>query len=105
APRRPSASRHRASFPTRRASDLIEISESNLSLIPENGNLTNLFPTLGLNSDEEMEDSDDETAINNTDADADIEINDDDTTNESRSEEHTSELQSRFDLVCRLLLG
>src|SRR5699024_11887501 len=24
--------------------------------------------------------------------------------NESRSEEHTSELQSRFDLVCRLLL-
>ena len=25
-------------------------------------------------------------------------------TNELRSEEHTSELQSRFDLVCRLLL-
>src|SRR5699024_12298073 len=25
-------------------------------------------------------------------------------TNRSRSEEHTSELQSRFDLVCRLLL-
>src|SRR5699024_11493478 len=25
------------------------------------------------------------------------------TTNELRSEEHTSELQSRFDLVCRLL--
>src|SRR5699024_12631867 len=27
-----------------------------------------------------------------------------DTTEEVRSEEHTSELQSRFDLVCRLLL-
>src|SRR5699024_11747643 len=27
-----------------------------------------------------------------------------DTVNELRSEEHTSELQSRFDLVCRLLL-
>src|SRR5699024_12131541 len=26
-------------------------------------------------------------------------------TEEERSEEHTSELQSRFDLVCRLLLG
>src|SRR5207249_5381179 len=26
------------------------------------------------------------------------------TSNRSRSEEHTSELQSRFDLVCRLLL-
>src|SRR5699024_11707257 len=26
------------------------------------------------------------------------------TTDKSRSEEHTSELQSRFDLVCRLLL-
>src|SRR5207249_10387737 len=29
---------------------------------------------------------------------------DDDDDCESRSEEHTSELQSRFDLVCRLLL-
>src|SRR5699024_11307774 len=29
---------------------------------------------------------------------------DDNNNNKSRSEEHTSELQSRFDLVCRLLL-
>src|SRR5699024_9973887 len=32
------------------------------------------------------------------------ENHDDDSRNEVRSEEHTSELQSRFDLVCRLLL-
>src|SRR5207249_6941895 len=32
------------------------------------------------------------------------EIEDDDAADFARSEEHTSELQSRFDLVCRLLL-
>src|SRR5437868_12510606 len=37
-----------------------------------------------------------------SDADAFIELVT--STGESRSEEHTSELQSRFDLVCRLLL-
>src|SRR5699024_11275252 len=31
-------------------------------------------------------------------------LNNGEMTNKARSEEHTSELQSRFDLVCRLLL-
>src|SRR5438067_5113518 len=35
---------------------------------------------------------------------ADLYIEKDSSRNDDRSEEHTSELQSRFDLVCRLLL-
>src|SRR5699024_12085181 len=49
---------------------------------------------------EEPESEDDES----TTSDDDEIIEEEQTEQENRSEEHTSELQSRFDLVCRLLL-
>src|SRR5699024_12250109 len=90
-------------FPTRRSSDLktyeksgydlskvaerlIEKGEYQLALDTDESQLEKIITTLYANEDKEL-------------------ISDLNSDNLSeRSEEHTSELQSRFDLVCRLLL-
>src|SRR5699024_12820070 len=79
------ARQHLHSFPTRRSSDLAAMTElsygdeSQITLKPEAQILEELNQLF---------------EVDNRSFD----------TIESRSEEHTSELQSRFDLVCRLLL-
>src|SRR5699024_12421305 len=77
------------SFPTRRSSDLL------------NGNALGQeiqnSPTCSVSSSSsESGNSQEMNPLNSPNTDKDDE--------KSRSEEHTSELQSRFDLVCRLLL-
>src|SRR5699024_11606308 len=75
------------SFPTRRSSDLVEIYNRKVKLI---GNLFNIINDLNLNEIQRGIISDATTSFRFRSL--------------MRSEEHTSELQSRFDLVCRLLL-
>src|SRR5699024_12664517 len=76
------------SFPTRRSSDLIKLGKLfALSLIAFNSAFSATFSVTGAGFS--LPGSANWLHADNTNA---------------RSEEHTSELQSRFDLVCRLLL-
>src|SRR5437867_7586615 len=70
--------RHRDlhSFPTRRSSDLVNVAKLEIDLLLAQHDRRALHPGTGLEADEQI----------------------------FRSEEHTSELQSPYDLVCRLLL-
>src|SRR5207249_11517325 len=86
------------SFPTRRSSDLLTIGHSTAcflrwqrltALIARRGNRFVRFRVVGMGKDNSYRWGTMNAAAGRDD---------------NRSEEHTSELQSRFDLVCRLLL-
>src|SRR5699024_12409208 len=91
------ARRHRPSFPTRRSSDLVKRGETEYGIkaIPLGGfvKLVGMLPP---------KPGDEPTKVRRTNTGLFTQLIDDART--ARSEEHTSELQSRFDLVCRLLL-
>src|SRR5699024_12001485 len=92
------------SFPTRRSSDLEE-KEDQLAGVVDH--LDGGFDPAGEDSDELLDL--DGKALLAAIADADESAPDEEIPGQllrpsQRSEEHTSELQSRFDLVCRLLL-
>src|SRR5437868_10179013 len=83
----PSPNRDLHSFPTRRSSDLVRVEE------PEQMPHDPLVPLARRRRHEQL--AVDQFVPRRVARDA---------VAERRSEEHTSELQSRFDLVCRLLL-
>src|SRR5207249_10742039 len=84
---------HLHSFPTRRSSDLIISAKPLLAVtaidqrIDESADVTARLPDARMHENSRVETLDVFPGANHR-----------------RSEEHTSELQSRFDLVCRLLL-
>src|SRR5699024_12781780 len=83
------------SFPTRRSSDLDPVSATDTLTATDTANMGNL-PWKEVFRDPKLQALIEEGLANNVDMQAAI--------LRVRSEEHTSELQSRFDLVCRLLL-
>src|SRR5699024_11297380 len=94
---------HRAlrSFPTRRSSDLIELKAEEAGVTPKefvdkvSGEIKNIWDLMNTSYDK---------FIRTTDEDHEKQVKKIFKKMYARSEEHTSELQSRFDLVCRLLL-
>src|SRR5699024_12552241 len=83
------------SFPTRRSSDLVlreKVALKSLTISPPESYASYNDVKENYPSDH----ADDEEAV--------MLEGEDFSTKNTRSEEHTSELQSRFDLVCRLLL-
>src|SRR5699024_11901517 len=89
------------SFPTRRSSDLRNCCKMYRGILPED-DLEHDAACLGLSKESmiekyliKIEDEEGKYETKNIPCDF---------MNPDRSEEHTSELQSRFDLVCRLLL-
>src|SRR5207249_10821629 len=91
------------SFPTRRSSDLAQhfVSVVDVDVVPVGEVLRDLLVALAVGLSEVLE-----RRIGEHDAEPEgvvgpVALDHEDVV---RSEEHTSELQSRFDLVCRLLL-
>src|SRR5207249_11968432 len=84
------------SFPTRRSSDLINVSGMAEQLMATNGPLARGESRCSVRATISLPEP--VSPVINTDAELGAAIS------TMRSEEHTSELQSRFDLVCRLLL-
>src|SRR5699024_12044377 len=88
--------RQTPSFPTRRSSDLVELIKD------DKGQVAGAV-LLNMETDEYLV-ARAKTVIIATGGAGRLHYNNFPTSNHYRSEEHTSELQSRFDLVCRLLL-
>src|SRR5437868_12017867 len=89
---------HLHSFPTRRSSDLVGICFSDIKLLRLGGDHPKLY---GRDLSREPTRLGHETSITVVAVGEDLRGR---FRPGQRSEEHTSELQSRFDLVCRLLL-
>src|SRR5699024_12373399 len=85
------------SFPTRRSSDLCQ---EEVHCTDENGS-TRFIDIVAIDPNSSQAFMVDPTIRYETNSDIGKEVQEE---KERRSEEHTSELQSRFDLVCRLLL-
>src|SRR5207249_10818524 len=91
-------------FPTRRSSDLYTVAPKTVArggygISYVHNNRVGSADLLGINGPQVVIATVDQTPLL-----ANGQVNPDFRTTQQRSEEHTSELQSRFELVCRLLL-
>src|SRR5207249_11505546 len=102
---RPAAPRHLPSFPTRRSSDLHPSPRPPLGewLWRARWAVAARAPSFSEPIDAQDQKGRTDSALSDTPAHGSHERTTERRTPAPRSEEHTSELQSRFDLVCRLL--